>query len=192
MRRLMRAAGLVLVLGAGASTLAMGQERAVEPEVEYGSAAELAGVRRVFIHAGDDLDARNAIVAHLRKELPSLEIADRADEADVVLAFGGSKREVSAGTNTMTDQNDTQECKPDPKNKDRLKCRSRSTTVETTTEMTQTIEEGRGTVYRRTAAGGRRLLLDYKDTKRSFLERKPATNFARHFVKHYRQANAQG
>ena len=43
-----------------------------------------------------------------------------------------------------------------------------------------------------TTTGKPRLLMNFKDSKRTVLERRPSTNFARKFAKVYKEVNASG
>jgi hypothetical protein len=57
---------------------------------EYGTTAELKGIRKIFIETGGDLELRDQLSALIQKQLPNLlEVADRAPDADVVVSFEG-------------------------------------------------------------------------------------------------------
>ena len=58
-----------------------------QAEVEYGHAAELEGVTRLYVSTGVDMKAREFMVKELLKRLPRLEIARTPEAADVHLVY---------------------------------------------------------------------------------------------------------
>ena len=104
-------------------------------DIEYGDESELRGVKIVYVDTGFDLKSRNAIVDELTADA-ALAVADRPQEADVVLFFRWARR----GTG----------------------------------------RRGTGKGY---AMIGNRLVWEFEDTRRTYLERSPPTNFARNFLK---------
>jgi hypothetical protein len=54
---------------------------------EYGRAAEIKGVHKVFIDVGPEITMRNEMAAHLERELPGVKVTDRAEDAEAVIAI---------------------------------------------------------------------------------------------------------
>jgi hypothetical protein len=69
-----------------------------QPEVEYGSAADLAGVERIFIDTGDDMEDHDNIAKIIAKKLPDLAVTSRAQDAEVILVYRSSEATYYAGT----------------------------------------------------------------------------------------------
>ncbi len=132
---------------------------AQKQSVEYGDAAELRGVKKVFVDTGTDVDLRNRIASEVRKRLPDLEIVSAPEGADVHLQFS-LKEERDYGLMIPV---------------------GRSVGV--------TYSVGVGSVVKVLGENRVRVLMSFRDTRTRFGERKPSTNFARAFVDAYKQAN---
>ncbi len=161
MTRLMLCA--VLVFG-----LAGGQD-ADRPR--YGTPSDLHGLTRLYIDTGTDTRARDRIVRELRASGIALQLVQDASEAQMLLEFGATVEHRVGGwvTNSRRDKDKRGE-------------------NSVTTATDQKIQNGVGAVY--VVREGRLLVVDsFADEKRSFLERDPATNFARAFLRLYRGAN---
>ena len=137
----------------------------------YGSVSDLRGLTRLFVDTGTNVRARDRIIRELRSSGIALELVQDARDAQMLLEFGASvERRVSGWvTNTRRDKD-----------------KRRDESVTTPTE--QNIQAGAGAVY--VVRGGRLAIVEsFADEKRIFLERDPATNFARAFLRLYRGAN---
>lgn len=153
----------VMALGAA------GGQEADRPR--YGSPSDLHGLTRVFVDTGTDLRARERIVGELRGAGVALQLVQDASDAEMLLEFGSTVERRVGGwaTNTHSDKD-----------------KRHQNSVTTTTE--QKIRNGTGTVY--VVRDGRLLIVQsFSDEKGSFLERDPSTNFARAFLRSYREAN---
>lgn len=53
--------------------------------IEYGKKEELRGVKTIFIDSGSNLEFRENAIDTLRKELPSVSVADKERDADIML-----------------------------------------------------------------------------------------------------------
>jgi hypothetical protein len=137
----------------------------------YGTPSDLHGLTRLFIDTGADVRARDRIVRELRASGIALQLVDDASAAQMLLEFGATVEHRVGGwvTNTHRDKD-----------------RRGENSVTTSTD--QKIQNGVGTVY--AVREGRLLIVDsFTDQKRTFLERDPATNFARAFLRLYRSVN---
>lgn len=152
---------------------------AQRPALEYGDESDLKGVTKVFVNTGRALNLRKSIIKNIRKELTNLEFVSREDEAEVVLVFDEGIREYSNGLATTTTSN-TQV------NED-----GSSNTIETTTTSPQITAffQGEGMVLRKVTPYRERLLIEFNDRKSYWFERDPSTNFAKAFIKAYKNAN---
>jgi len=137
----------------------------------YGIPCDLHGLSRLFVDTGSDVRARDRILRELRGSGIALQLVQDARDAQMLLEFGATVEHRVGGwvTNTRRD-------------KDKRGENSLTTTTD------QKIQNGAGTVY--VIREGQLLLVEsFADEKRSFLERDPATNFARAFLRLYRGAN---
>ena len=57
------------------------------PSFEYGRAAEIKGVHKVFINVGPEITIRNEMAEQLERELPGVKVTDHADDAEAVIAI---------------------------------------------------------------------------------------------------------
>lgn len=156
---------LCVVVGFGL----MGAQDVDRPQ--YGVPADLHGLTRLFIDTGTDVRARDRIVRELRGSGVALELVQDSHEAQMLLEFGATVEHRVGGWVT---------------NARRDKDKHGENSVTTTTD--RKIQNGAGTVY--VVREGRLVLVEsFADEKGSFLERDPATNFARAFLRLYRGAN---
>lgn len=132
---------------------------AQKQSVEYGDAAELRGVKKVFVDTGTDVDLRNRIASEVRKRLPDLQIVSAPEGADVHLQFS-LKEERDYGL-----------------------------LIPAGGRIGVTYSVGVGSVLKVLGENRVRVLMSFRDTRTRFGERKPSTNFARAFVEAYKQAN---
>ena len=139
--------------------------------LRYGSPSDLKGLTRLFVDTGTDVRARDRIVHELHSPGIAFQLVEDARDAEVLLEFGATIERRVGGwvTNSHHDKE-----------------KRRQNSVTTTTE--QKIQNGTGTVY--VLRDGHLVIVQsFTDEKRSFLERDPATNFARAFLRSYRVAN---
>jgi hypothetical protein len=140
------------------------------PKIEYGSESELKGVRSIYVYTATELDDHNRIVKEIQKRIKGIVITDKPETADVCLIYGSDFATFYAGTySTGTVTNSTIQANSTPRY--------------------QSIVYGTGMVVKVKPDGTARLLLDFKDSQSTRLERRPTTNFARAFAKAYEKAN---
>jgi TonB family protein len=137
-------------------------------QVENGSLSELRGIKKIYVDAGTNEDEERNIIGEVLKYLPALTIVDAANEAEVILAFNASERT----------QNDKFVQKD-----------AFTGEVKNSWNIRLDMEVGHGQVLRRVTSTHLRSLLKFEDPHTNKFERKPSTNFARAFVKAYKQAN---
>jgi hypothetical protein len=128
--------------------------------VEYGHPIELHGVKKVFVDTGVDIELRNSIVKEIQKGLPTLTVVSNPEDADIHLRF------------SLKDEDNYAVIIP-------AKGRVGISSVRT----------GMGTVLKVINDKRVRVLWSYKDSQRTFVERRPSTNFGREFVKLYERYN---
>ena len=128
--------------------------------IEYGKPSELKGLKRVFIDVGLDLKNRGRIVEELEKSKLDFDVLESSEGAEIILQFKSDKDKRIANVRTNRGN-------------------SRPTY--------ESINTGAGTVF---IAKGEKLraVMSFEDEEMAF-ERKPATNFARTFLKAYKKAN---
>jgi hypothetical protein len=144
-----------------------------QPKIEYGQPGELKGVTKIYIDAGLDLDARNTMFKEISKELKSIVVTEQPEDAEVVLAYGESTEKYLWDVSTNTNPS------------------SNGGTRSTSTPNYRKMTVGSGMVMKNAANNRIRLLMKFDDTKKGFLERDPSKNFARAFVKAYKDANKE-
>ena len=71
---------------------------AQDEPIEYGSASDLAGVTRLFVDTGQDMDDRENIIRIVTRELPGVSVVGRARDAEVILFFRSSEATFYAGS----------------------------------------------------------------------------------------------
>lgn len=137
-------------------------------QIEDGSLSELRGIRKIYVNAGTNVEEQRNIIGEVLKYLPKLTIVDTANEAEVILAFNASERT----------QNDKFVQKD-----------AFTGEVKNSWNIRLDMEVGHGQVLRQVTPNHLRSLLKFEDPHANKFERKPSTNFARAFVKAYKQAN---
>jgi hypothetical protein len=158
-----------------------------QSNLEYGQLDELNGVKKVYVNTGTDLDGRENIIKVIKKDLPDLVIVSRVEEAEIALIYCSDSyavlRSIMQSGNSTTNG--------------RLSVwgntgtySERTNSTSTTTPIYRNVTDGAGLVVKFTGNGSSRLLMDFKDKKTSILERRPSTNFARKFVKTYKDFNS--
>jgi TonB family protein len=137
-------------------------------QIEDGSVSELRGIKKIYVDAGTNADEQRNIIGEVLKYLPNLTIVDSAREAEVILAFNASERT----------QNDKFVQKD-----------AFTGEVKNSWNIRLDMEVGHGQVLRQVTPTHLRSLMKFEDPHANKFERKPSTNFARAFVKAYKQAN---
>jgi hypothetical protein len=133
---------------------------AQNPTIEYGHPMELQGVKKVFVDTGMDLESRDRIIKEIQKGALNLAVVSRPEDADIHLQF------------YLDDEDNYAVIVPA---KGRIGIAS--------------VSKGAGTVLKVIDDKHVRMLWSHKASKRTFLERRPSTNFGREFVKLYRRYN---
>lgn len=147
---------------------------------EYGSFVDLKGVKEIYVDTGTNIELRNAIIKEITKNLKNIVVTDNPSEGEVCLVFGTSFQRLYAGTSgngTATDDGNT-------------------TTVQAQSRpQYRKVTYGEGAVVIMKPNNVMRIIMSFKDSKgdnpplATLFERKPSTNFARAFVKAYKEAN---
>ncbi len=159
-------------------------------DIEYGRPEELNGVRRVYVNTGTDLNGRENIMKVLKKDLPDVVLVDRVEDAEIALIYSSNSYAVlnsiitqrnSSTTGTVSLREDFGTYNGSYS--------GRTTGTSVTTPVYRNVTDGAGLVVKFTSKGRSRLLMDFKDTKKTLLERRPSTNFARKFVGAYKKVN---
>jgi hypothetical protein len=132
-------------------------------DFEYGKPSELQGLRKVFVDTGGDMKNRERISEEIDKAKLGLELLDSIASAEIILNFGGSKEKFLAGVNT------------NPQG-----------TLSTPTYRKMNVGKGMVFVVKDNRA---RVVMSFEDEERTVFEKKPATNFAKTFIKAYKKAN---
>jgi hypothetical protein len=117
-------------------------------------------VKKVFVDTGMDLESRDRIIKEIQKGAPALTVVSRPEDADVHLRF------------YLDDEDNYAVIVPA---KGRVGVAS--------------VRRGSGTVVKVIDDKHVRVLWSHKDSQRTFLERRPSTNFGREFAKLYRRFN---
>lgn len=71
-------------------------------EYEYGKPSELKGLTKIYINTATDVESHDIFTKEIEKaNLPSLEIVDTANDAQIILMYEGGKSDVLYGGTTM-------------------------------------------------------------------------------------------
>lgn len=154
--------------------------------IDYGQPEELRGVKKLFVYTGTDLSGRENIINVLKKDLPDVIVVSSIDEAEVALLYASDS--YSALSSMMNSGNSSTTGTVSVYGNQGTYS-GRTTTTSSSTPIYRNITDGAGFVVRFTTNGRPRLLMNFEDTRKSVLERRPSTNFARKFVKAYKAAN---
>lgn len=129
----------------------------------FGQPSDLQGLKKVYVDTGADEESRKRIIRELNKPELGLTLLDGPDGAEIILDFG-SRTEDHFDKNTYPDTSASEGV--------RLK----------------QILLGRGRVFV-VKDGKPRGVMSFENTKSTFWERDPATNFGRAFHKLYKKVN---
>ncbi|HEU4509972.1 MAG TPA: hypothetical protein VFR78_17190 [Pyrinomonadaceae bacterium] len=176
------AAGFLLLLSMfGGNTQAQ--------SIEYGEPAELQGITKIFVDTGTDLSGRDNIVKVIKNELPGVVVVSRVEEAEIVLIYSSNSYSILSGISNSRNSS-TNGTVSVWGNTATYSGQTNSTS--TSTPIYRKVTDGEGLVVKFTDSGRPRLLMNFKDSKKTVLERRPSTNFARKFVKVYKEVNVSG
>lgn len=128
----------------------------------FGLPSDLQGLKKVYVETGADLESRTRIIRELNKPELGLTLLDGPDGAEVILDFGSR-------TEDHFDKS-----YPDMRSSEGVRLKQ--------------ILIGRGRVFV-VKDGKPRGVMSFENTKSTFWERDPATNFGRAFHKLYKQVN---
>ncbi|MET0622687.1 MAG: hypothetical protein ABW250_06900 [Pyrinomonadaceae bacterium] len=129
----------------------------------FGQPSDLQGLKKVYVETGADSESRERIIRELNKPELGLTLLDGPDGAEIILDFG-SRTEDHFDKNTYPDTSASEGV--------RLK----------------QILLGRGRVFV-VRDGKPQSVMSFENTKSTFWERDPATNFGRAFHKLYKKVN---
>lgn len=153
-----------------------------QADVEYGHAAELKGVTRLYVSTGVDMEARESIVKELLKRLPRLEITQTPEAADVHLVYRSETLHVPGGLNWIGE--------PAPAYAESARHLYAGARIPSVSAQLLPVVVGTGVVLKTVGSGRVRLLMSYQgESLAGSFERSPRTNFVRAFVKEYKRAN---
>lgn len=140
-------------------------------DFDYGKPAELRGLTKIYVYTDLDISSRNAIIKEIEKKIPGLVIVDRREEAELWLIYTQDARRDFCGViGSQTD--------------------SAGSSSSTATPVYGKTISGVGYVVRPSATGKRdRVLMDFRDEKRSILSSNLTKRFAGAFIKAYKEAN---
>jgi phage gp45-like len=129
-------------------------------DFSYGKPSEMKGMTKVFVNTGADMTNRERIIKELQNAKLDLELLDSEDGADIILVFAGGKEQITVG--------------------------SVSNGMGSLSTRRVNVGEGKVFVMRENKM---KIVMSYEGEERKIWEKKPATNFARAFVKAYKKAN---
>lgn len=142
----------------------------VSAQMEYGKAADLKGLTKVFIDTGADMEVRERIVKQIEKAKLGVEILGSDEDAEIMMLF----RDQESDTVTGVSSNST----------DTSWGRTTNSTV-----IKVPLIAGAGQVFVKGSNNKPRLVLSVQNSQQSRLEKRPSTKFADAFIKAYREAN---
>lgn len=154
--------------------------------IEYGEREELRGITKIFVDTGTDLSGRENIIKIIRKDLPTVVVVSRVEEAELILIYSSDSYSILSGISNSRNSSTTGNLSVWGNT---ATYSGQTTSTSTSTPIYQKVTDGEGLVVRFTSNGRPRLLMNFKDTQKSVLERRPSTNFARKFVKAYKEVN---
>ena len=139
-------------------------------QIEYGSPAELKGVKKIFIDTGMDMKNRERMLKEFSKaKLADLVLLDSPEGAEVLLLFNADRNTYFAGMTTN----------PSPG----------AGWPSTSTPRYSTTDTGVGIVVIPKGENRARLLMQVEKSAYYRWDKWPSVSFVREFVKEYRKAN---
>ena len=143
------------------------------------------------MYTGTDLNGRENIIKTLSKDLPELIVVERVEDAEVALIY--TSNSYSVLNNIISSRNSTTTgtvALRDTYGGYNGSYSGQTSGTSVTTPVYRNVTDGAGLVVKFTSDGRSRLLMDFKDSKKSVLERRPSTNFARKFVGVFKEVNS--
>jgi hypothetical protein len=174
-------AGILLLL-----LFVIGKPQA-QTAIEYGEREELKGISKVFVDTGTDLSGRENIIKIIKNELPTIVVVSRIEEAEVVLIYSSDSYSILSGISNSRNASTTGTVSVWGNT---ATYSGQTNSSSTSTPIYRKVTDGEGLVVKFTSSGRPRLLMNFKDTKKSVLERRPSSNFARKFARVYKEVNA--
>lgn len=154
--------------------------------IEYGERDELRGITKIFLDTGTDLSGRENIIKIITNELPAIVVVSRVEEAELILIYSSDSYSILSGISNSRNSSTTGNLSVWGNT---ATYSGQTTSTSTSTPIYRKVTDGDGLVVRFTSSGRPRLLMNFKDKQKSVLERRPSTNFARKFVKAYKEVN---
>ena len=154
--------------------------------IEYGERDELRGITKIFVDTGTDLSGRENIIKIIRNDLPAIVVVSRVEEAELVLIYSSDSYSMLSGISNSRNSSTTGNLSVWGNT---ATYSGQTTSTSTSTPIYRKVTDGEGLVVRFTSSGRPRLLMNFKDKQKSVLERRPSTNFARKFVRVYKEVN---
>jgi len=141
-----------------------------KPETQFqfvdGDVSELQGVRTVFIQTSAGYSVLKNIKKHLKK-YNQIKVVENIVDADIVLFFGASYQSLGTYSYSWSDYYGNIHTSTNPRG----------------------MTTGEGFAIKIVLPNTIRILWHFKDTRRTLLERKPSSNFARNFIKTHKKVN---
>lgn len=113
-------------------------------------------------------------------------VVSRVEEAEIVLIYSSDSYSILSGISNSRNSSTTGNLSVWGNT---ATYSGQTTSTSTSTPIYRKVTDGEGLVVKFTSSGRPRLLMNFKDTQKSVLERRPSTNFARKFVKAYKEVN---
>ncbi len=136
-------------------------------QIEYGTNADLKGLKKVFIDTGSDMETRTRLIKELDKAKLDLEVLSSIDNADIVMRFVSETNEKLVSANTVYGDYGA-----------------------STTAARVELIAGVGQVFVAGKNGERpRLILSVKNSQQTKWEKRPSTKFILAFIKAYKDGN---
>ena len=154
--------------------------------IEYGERDELRGITKIFVDTGTDLSGRENIIKIIRNDLPAIVVVSRVEEAELVLIYSSDSYSILSGISNSRNSSTTGNLSVWGNT---ATYSGQTTSTSTSTPIYRKVTDGEGLIVRFTSSGRPRLLINFKDKQKSVLERRPSTNFARKFIKVYKEVN---
>lgn len=154
--------------------------------IEYGERDELRGITKIFVDTGTDLSGRENIIKIIKKELPTIVVMSRGEDAEIILIYSSDSYSILNAISNSRNSSTTGNLSVWGNT---ATYSGQTTSTSTSTPIYRKVTDGEGLVVRFTSSGRPRLLMNFKDKQKSVLERRPSTNFARKFIKIYKEVN---
>lgn len=156
---------------------------AQQEQLEYGSIADLRGVTHIYVDTDGDMELHKKIVKEITKKLKNIVVTADPYEGEVCLVYRTYSRRYHAGTSAEGTISD------DELDNDKIRIQTQSR------HQYRTAIYGVGRVVILKPNNVVRIITSFDDSKgdkpplATLFERKPSINFARAFVKAYKEAN---